>query len=98
MNYISEIIYYQNKNLIDKSLINNQQTNELFCNCRNKENCPMEGMCNSEKVVYQATIFHRENSKKEKVYIGISAGNWKQSFYNHRYSFFNPLLRNQTAL
>ena len=51
-------------------------------------------MCNSEK----ATIFPTENSKEENLYIGISAGNWKQRFYNHRHSFWNPLLRNQTSL
>ena len=58
----------------------------------------MGGMCNSEKVVYQANIFPMENSKEEKVDIRISAGNWKQRFYNHRHSFSNLLLRNQTAL
>ena len=35
---------------------------------------------------------------KEKVYIGISAGNWKWTVNNHRHSFSNPLLRNQIAL
>ena len=34
----------------------------------------------------------------ERVSIGISAGNWKQRRYNHRHSFSNPRLRNQTAL
>ena len=56
----------------------------------------MGGMCNSEKVVYQANILPMENN--EKVYIGISAGNRKQRFYNHKHSFSNPLLRNQTTL
>ena len=55
---------YNHKNLIDKSLIDNQQTNNLFCNCRNKEDCPMEGMCNSKKMVYQANILPMENSKQ----------------------------------
>ena len=80
-----------------KSLIDNQRTSKVLCNCRNKENCPMEGMCNSEKVVFQASNFHMEDCKEEKVYIGISAGNWKQRFCN-RHSFSNPLLRNQTSL
>ena len=34
----------------------------------------------------------------DRVYIGISVDNWKQSLYNHRHSFSNLLLRNQTAL
>ena len=57
----------------------------------------MEGKCNSENVVYQANIFLIEKNKDE-IYIGISAGNWKQRFYNNRYSCINPLLRKQTAL
>ena len=74
----------------------NQWTNNFFCKCTNKEDCPMGGMCNSEKVVYKATIFSIENSKAERVYIEISAGNWKQVLQSHFFS--NPLLRNQTAL
>ena len=35
--------------------------------------------------------------KGEKVYIGISIGNWKQELFYHRHSFSNPRLRNQTA-
>ena len=41
----------------------------------------MGGMCNLENVVYQANIFSMENSKEEKVYIGILAENWKQRLY-----------------
>ena len=33
----------------------------------------------------------------ERVYIGMSASNWKQGLYNHIHSFSNPRLRNQTA-
>ena len=64
-----------NKNLIDKSLINNHRTNKLLCNCRNEEDYPMGGMCNSEKVVNQASIFPLENSKEVKgLYRNLS---WK---------------------
>ena len=38
------------------------------------------------------------NNDGERVYIDISAGNWKQGLYNHRHSFSNSWLRNQTAL
>ena len=86
-----------NKNIIEKPAPNNQPT-EHICNCRVKKDCPVGGKCNSEKVVYQATIFPLENKKEEKVYFGISAGNWKQRYYNHKHSFTNPTRRNQTAL
>ena len=38
------------------------------------------------------------NGDGERVYIGISAGNWKQRLYNHRHPFSNPPLKNRTAL
>ena len=82
----------------NRKLIDNQRTNKLLCNCRNEEHYPMGGKCNSEKVVNLATIFSMENSKEARVYNGILDGNWKHRFYNHKYSFFNPLLRSRTAL
>ena len=48
--------------------------------------------------MHKAIIFPMENRKDIKIYFGISAGYWKQRFYNHRHSFSNPSLRNQTAL
>ena len=38
------------------------------------------------------------NNDWKRVYISISAGNWKQRQYNHRHRFSKPWLRNQTAL
>ena len=74
---ISNIRYYDNKNLIDKSIIDDQRTNKFVCNCGNKEDCLVGGMYNSEDVVNQATIFPMENIKEERIYIGIFAGNRK---------------------
>ena len=82
-NNIFEIIYYYKKNLVDKSLIDNQRTNKSLCNC--KINCPIGRMCKPEKVFYQATIFLMKNRKKEWVYIGISCGNWEQRLYNRKH-------------
>ena len=45
-----KIIYNHNKDLIGKSLIDNQRTNKLLCNYRNKEYCPIEGMCKRVKI------------------------------------------------
>ena len=66
---------------------------------RRIEECPLGGWCNSKNVVYQACISPMEhNNDGERIYTGISAGNWKQGLYNHRHSFSNPRLRNQFAL
>ena len=63
-----------------------------------KGDCYLSGRCNSN-VVYQACISPMEhNNDGDRVYIGISALNWKQRRHNHRHSFSNQRLRNQTAL
>ena len=36
------------------------------CNCKTKINCPMNGLCNSDNIVYQAIIFPKENIKDKK--------------------------------
>ena len=60
---------------------------------------PLGGRCNSRNVVYQEYISPMEHDNdRERIYIGISAGSWKQRLYYHRHSFSNPQLKNQTAL
>ena len=86
------------RRLLDELNRNSEGPEVESCNCRCKGECPLGGRCNSKKVVYQACISPMElNNDGERVYIGITAGNWKQRLYNHRHSFSNPRLRNQTA-
>ena len=66
-------------------------------NCINKVECPLCGRCNLKNGVHQACISPMEhNNDGERFYIVISAGNWKQKLYNHKHSFSNPRLRNET--
>ena len=60
-----------------------------------KMNAPWVKKSNSENVVY---IFPIEGNLKDNVYIGISALNGALRWYNHKQSFTNLLLKNQTAL
>ena len=49
--------------------------------------------------ISQACISSTEHDNGgERVYIGISTGNWKQRLYNHKHSFSNPRLKNPIAL
>ena len=52
----------------------------------------------TRRMSYTKREFPQWNIMMERVYIGISAENWKQRLYNHRHSFSNQRLRNQTAL
>ena len=101
-NYIYIYIYIlskHNKRLLNELITRDRNPDVGSCNCRNKEECPFGGRCNSRNVVYQACIFPMEQQRDwERVYIGISAKNWKQRYYNHKHSFSNPKLRYETAL
>ena len=73
--------------------------NEGSCNCRRKGECPLGRQYNSKNIAYQVYISLMEhNNDGERIYIGYSAGNWKQGLYNHRLSFSSLQLSNQTAL
>ena len=91
------ILNNHNRGLLDELNMNSGGLNEVWFNCRRKGECPLGGRCNAKNVVYQACISPVEhNNDGERVYIDISTGNWK--LYNHRHSFSNPRLGNQTAL
>ena len=93
------ILSNHNRRLLNELTTRDRNPNGESCNCRNKEECPLGGRCTTRNVVYQACISPMEQQRDgERIYIGISAGNWKQRWYSHRHSFSNPKLRYQTAL
>ena len=61
--------------------------NILPYNCRKKHECPLDGKCRAENIVYKcvASVDHYPN----KVYLGTAESDFKQSFYNHHMSFNN---------
>ena len=67
------------------------------CNCRNKDECPMNGKCQVQNVVYKCTVSATPNFPK-RVYLGVAEGDWKQRFYNNKNSIKNKSYRNDTTL
>ena len=61
-------------------------------------NCPINGLCNLDNVVYQGIIYPKENVKDRKTYTGISSTKWKSRYANHKFSFSHEHRKNQTAL
>ena len=96
-NNMHSILNNHNRRLLDK--LNSRALDVVSYCSRRKEECPLGGRCNSKNVLYQACISPMEhNNDGERDNVGISAWNWKQGLYNHRHSFSNPRLRNQTSL
>ena len=80
MNNVPQIIKH-NRGISNKK---EKQTNP--CNCRNKNECPLNGNSKVQNVIYKCTVSATQTFK-QRVYLVTAEGNWKQKLYNHRQSF-----------
>ena len=62
--------------------------NILLCNCRKKHECPLDGKCRAENIVYKC-VPSVDRYHPNKVQLGTAEGDFKQRFYNHQMSFNN---------
>ena len=58
---------------------------DWLCNCRNKENCPLDGKCLQTCIVYKAMV-------------GANDGEFKSRYNNHTYSFHHRHHEQDTEL
>ena len=52
-------------------VLNNTPEIEESCNCRNKNNCPLDGKCLTLNI-YEAPITSNQLNYKQKIYIGTA--------------------------
>ena len=81
-----------------KSMINKQNTSRLNksdnkvdakqCNCRSDKNCPLNGKCCRNSVVYKAFL---KTDETEKFYYGSCETSFKLRYNNYNQSFKGPL-------
>ena len=71
--------------------------NDNHCNCppADKPNCPLDGECTKEALVYHADVTARALTRR---YMGATEPMWKKRYGNHRTSFSNPLRKSETCL
>ena len=72
-----------------------QQDEGKTCNCRKKEDCPLNGECLVNEVGYQAMVTTRDTKE---TYIGLTATHFKTRYRNHQMSFRHEKRRNETEL
>ena len=65
------------------------------CNCRDKSTCPLDGKCLTKCIVYEATIKHEDT---EKVYYGLTEGDFKARYNNHNKSINHRKYESETEL
>ena len=89
------VISSHNKNMLAQDSARAAQSQQLrMCNCRNKPECPLQGSCMQENVVYQATVDTETTTEN---YVGL-ASNFKERYRNHQTSFRHQNKRNETEL
>ena len=65
------------------------------CSCRKNAPCPLDGKCLTESIVYEATIKHEDT---EKVYYGLTEGDFKARYNNHNKSINHRKYQSETEL
>ena len=93
---VNNIISTHNKNILDEDA-KQHGTKGNICNYRQKNNCPLEGKCQSKEIVYQATVT-TDDSNAQKTYVGLTEGTFKTRYLNHTTSFRNQKSENATEL
>jgi hypothetical protein len=92
---IQQLIANHNRSVINKNV--SLEPSVKDCNCRNSNNCPLDGKCLTSSIIYQATVT-RQDTQKEESYIGLTENTFKTRFNGHNNSFRHSNKRNATTL
>ena len=80
----------------NSKLLNTENKEEQRkCNCRTKDQCPVNGDCLATCLIYKAEVSH---SNTIQTYYGQCEGEFKLRYNNHTKSFRNVKYRNETEL
>ncbi|GFR84580.1 inositol hexakisphosphate and diphosphoinositol-pentakisphosphate kinase 2 [Elysia marginata] len=96
---IKQIITTHNKKVLQASQNNEESKNNpgKQCNCRKKQDCPVEGECLKENVIYQAIVEEKE-TKTTETYIGLTQNTFKTRYNLHLSTFRLSHKRKSTSL
>ncbi len=92
MNNMAAIISSHNAKILAPAPESPQRT----CNCRQPQNCPLNGNCLTECVVYKATVSASQTPDRH--YYGLTEGPFKTRFNAHSRSFRAESCRKETEL
>ena len=92
---MKSIISGHNLKILNEEEQNNISDSKKTCNCKKKDECPLNGNCQVEAVIYKAIVTTNENQFE---YIGSTEKSFKSRYYNHTKSFRNEKYQNETKL
>ena len=70
----------QKLRLFNNSATENEESKP--CNCRKKDECPLDGNCLQAAVIYQAKVTRTDNNTHE-TYVGLTENDFKTRYRNH---------------
>jgi hypothetical protein len=79
----------------NSKLLQPPKEEKRMCNCKQSQNCPVNGKCLDSSIIYRATI--NEDSGKVNTYTGLTCNDFKTRWGAHKHSF-NNIQANQTTL
>ena len=74
--------------------LQNLQNLQNNCNCRKRDECPLNGNCQEKEVIYQATV--KSEGVPDENYIGLTAGTFKKRFDGHNSNFRSKEVKGTT--
>ena len=80
----------------NKKLLNSRTGNIKPFNCRKKDECPLNGQCLAQNIVYKCIASTSMN--RDKTYLGTTEGDFKKRYNNHTNSFRHKLYSKETTL
>ena len=88
---LSSIIKTHNKKVTNEKITPRNQ-----CNCKSRNDFPLDGNCRTSDIIYKCIASTSVNP--DKIYLGIAEKNFKKRYYNHKTSFKNREKANDTNL
>ena len=82
----------------NKSILHETEAINKTCNYIKKDFCPLDNLCLTSNIVYEATVKSNYPTNTPKHYIGICEGTFKNRFSNHKKSFNHQRYENETEL
>ena len=92
MDNMEKLVKKHNSNILKKD-----DTMKRTCNCRVKNECPLDGKCLSSNIVYSAEVLI-DNNEQGDIYFGISETEFKTRLNNHKKSFKNRIYETDNEL
>ena len=75
----------------------NPTFNSYGCSCRDKDNCPLDGVCLTPNIIYRADVSNNKDSET-KFYYGLTETSFKERYRNHKKSLEHERYRYDTEL